>query len=118
MSELTPIEQRPLKVVAPLTTPMALDLPASGDRAAMRCRIAGDAYLLVEYGPLELDFRLRFRVHELMSWIEERLVPGIIDLTPGIRSLQLHYDPAIISLPTLLELIQKAEFLLPPLSQI
>jgi urea carboxylase len=33
-------------------------------------RQAGDAYLLVEYGPLVLDLELRFRVHALMDWLK------------------------------------------------
>jgi urea carboxylase len=118
LKELTPCIGRPLVGEAALSSPIVLDRPAAVDRVAMRCRIAGDAYLLVEYGPLELDFRLRFRVHELMAWIEERSVAGIIDLTPGIRSLQLHYDPAIIPLWRMLDLVDEAESHLPPLSQI
>jgi urea carboxylase len=54
-------------------------------------RRAGDEYLLVEYGPPALDLALRLRVHLLVSAIEQRKLPGIIDLTPGIRSLQVHY---------------------------
>lgn len=117
LEDLRPVA-KPTSESAPLTSPTVLERPATDDRVAMRCRIAGDAYLLVEYGPLELDFRLRFRVHELMSWLEARRIAGIVDLTPGIRSLQLHYDPAVIPLQTLLDLIQEAERLLPPLSQI
>ena len=39
-----------------------------------------------------LDINLRFRVHALMRALEAARYPGIIDLTPGIRSLQIHYD--------------------------
>jgi urea carboxylase len=118
LKDLTPSATRPELDEAALTNPIVQDKPAAEDRVAMRCRIAGDAYLLVEYGPLELDFRLRFRVHELMSWFEARCVAGIIDLTPGIRSLQLHYDPSTITLHSLLELVEQAENQLPPLSEI
>ncbi len=55
-------------------------------------RRAGDDYLLVEFGALVLDMNLRFRVHALMLAVEAARLPGLIDLTPGIRSLQLHYD--------------------------
>lgn len=112
------VANRPVHAEAGLTSPVVVDLPAQGDRVAMRCRIAGDAYLLVEFGPLELDFKLRFRVHELMTWIESRSTPGIIDLTPGIRSLQVHYNPATLLLRELLDLIGAAEKALPPLDQI
>ncbi len=55
-------------------------------------RRAGDDYLLVEFGALVLDMELRFRVHALMLAVEAAALPGLIDLTPGIRSLQLHFD--------------------------
>ena len=57
-------------------------------------RRAGDEYLLVEVGVAELDLALRLRIHLLWSRLRERKDPGIVDLTPGIRSLQLHLDPA------------------------
>ena len=68
-------------------------LAATGDAPNVVYRRAGDAYLLVEYGPIVLDFALRFRVHALMSALEARAPDGLIDLTPGIRSLQIHFDP-------------------------
>ena len=42
-------------------------LPASANCPGVVYRQAGDKYLLVEYGPLVLDFELRFRVHTLME---------------------------------------------------
>jgi urea carboxylase len=55
-------------------------------------RPSGDKYLLVEYGPQVLDIRLRFRVHALMLALQGQPIPGVLELTPGIRSLQIHYD--------------------------
>ncbi len=55
-------------------------------------RRQGDDNLLVEYGPMTLDIALRLRVHLLMQAVVEARLPGVIDLTPGIRSLQIHYD--------------------------
>jgi len=69
------------------------------------CRQAGDNYLLLEFGPLQLDLRLRFKVHAWNLKFEEMNLPGIIDMTPGIRSFQLHFDPAVLTRATLLELI-------------
>ncbi|MGH6833484.1 MAG: urea carboxylase, partial [Methyloceanibacter sp.] len=69
---------------------------ATGERPSVVYRRAGDAYLLVEYGPIVLDFALRFRVHALMQAVsqvtETNSLSGIVDQTPGIRSLQIHYD--------------------------
>jgi urea carboxylase len=72
-------------------------------------RRAGDRYLLVEYGPLVLDLRLRFRVHALMSWLEQSKLPGIVDLTPGVRSLQIHFEPQLLSSGRLLSALEGAE---------
>ncbi len=72
-------------------------------------RPSGDDYLLIEYGVPKLDIALRFRVHALMLHLKEQALPGILDLTPGIRSLQVHYDPRRLSLPKLMEVLGDAE---------
>jgi urea carboxylase len=76
-------------------------------------RRQGDRYLLVEYGPLALDLELRFRVHALMQAIVARRLRGIVDLTPGIRSLQVHYDPEHLPLGDLLNTLREIESVLP-----
>ncbi|HEV2517235.1 MAG TPA: urea carboxylase [Devosia sp.] len=80
-------------------------------------RRQGDDSLLVEYGPMALDLALRLRVHLLMQSVrrEARLGAsnGIIDLTPGIRSLQIHYDSTRISRGHLLGLLREMEQSLP-----
>ncbi|MBR2119206.1 MAG: urea carboxylase [Pseudomonadota bacterium] len=77
-------------------------------------RRAGDDNLLVEYGPMELDIALRLRVHVLAEAVAKVNLPGIIDLTPGIRSLQIHYDSTILSRRRLLDVLQELERSLPP----
>src|SRR5690606_26499882 len=57
-------------------------LPAKGQREQVVYRASGDRYLLIEYGPLKLDIRLRFRVHALMLWLEKHSLDGILELTP------------------------------------
>jgi len=82
---------------------------ADGTLPRVVYRRAGDKYLLVEYGPIVLDFELRFRAHVLMQRLTERGVDGIVDLTPGIRSLQIHYDSRVISLAELVSILQQIE---------
>ena len=72
-------------------------------------RVAGDHFLLVEYGALELDIKLRFRAHALMQWLQKNPVAGLRELTPGIRSLQVHYNSQEISLSELLAHLQHGE---------
>lgn len=90
-------------------TPVLATLPATEARPEVVYRPAGDKYLLVEYGPMVLDLALRFRVHALMSWFERERIQGIVELTPGIRSLQLHYDDHLLSLRRLLGVLERAE---------
>ena len=52
-----------------------------------------------------LDLELRLHAHALMSWLERQNIEGIIDLTPGIRSLQVHYDHRLLPEEKLLALL-------------
>jgi urea carboxylase len=83
---------------------------ADGDRPCVAYRRAGDAYLLIEYGPIVLDMGLRLRAHALMQAVgravESNELAGIVDLTPGIRSLQIHYDPRVLALEDLVAALQ------------
>jgi urea carboxylase len=89
--------------------------PESVQRPAMVFRQQGDDDVLIEFGPNVLDFELRFRVHALMQWIERERLPGIVDLTPGIRSLQVHFDSRKLPREELLDILVKGEAALPPL---
>jgi urea carboxylase len=72
-------------------------------------RVAGDHFMLVEYGEQVLDIALRFRAHALMQWLQANPVEGVGDLTPGIRSLQIHYDSQVIGYQALLQHLKSAE---------
>jgi len=72
------------------------------------CRLAGDHFLLIELGPLELDIERRFKVHALMLWFEAHALPGMRELTPGIRSLQIHYDAQHLPMAELLRHVDGA----------
>ncbi|HRD35243.1 MAG TPA: urea carboxylase [Rhodocyclaceae bacterium] len=86
-----------------LASPIVLDTGHDDERLV--ARLSGDTHLLLEIGPPELDLVLRFRAHALMQAIEAKALDGLVDLTPGIRSLQLHYRPEILPLATILELV-------------
>ena len=88
-------------------------IEASGEQEAVCYRQAGDRNLLIEYGPLVLDLNLRFRVHALMEWVSAQHLEGILDLTPGIRSLQVHFDSRVITQHMLLDKLKAAEAQLP-----
>lgn len=89
------------------------ELPALQGRPAVAYRQAGDRYVLIEYGPMELDLALRMRVHALMQALRARPVPGILELSPGVRSLQVHYDSRVIAQARLMDALLAAEAQLP-----
>ena len=85
-----------------VVSPVVLDL-GQGDTRLV-ARLSGDTHLLLEIGAPELDLVLRFRAHALMQALESQTLHGVIDLTPGIRSLQVHYQPEQLPLADLLGL--------------
>src|SRR5690606_27102044 len=83
------------------------------EHTAITYRRAGDDGVLVEYGEMTLDLGLRARVHALHQHLLERGEPGITELTPGVRSLQVRVDPDRLSTSSLLGLLADAEAALP-----
>ena len=103
---------------APLDLQSAiLDSFGEGDERVV-IRRAGDRYLLAEFGPHLLDLKLRFKAHVVYQWLQEKSLSGIVDLTPGIRSLQIHFDPSIIGRDELRAIIREGISSLPPLDEI
>ncbi len=86
-----------------LQSPIVLDI--GQDDTRLLARLSGDTHLLLEIGQPELDLVLRFRGHALMQALEAKRLDGVIDLTPGIRSLQVHYQPETLALETLLAIV-------------
>jgi urea carboxylase len=86
---------------------------AMGGAPAVVCRTDGDKYLLIEYGPNVLDLNLRFRVHALEEQLRAADLQGIIDITPGVRSLHVHYDGRSLSREILLEALDACEERIP-----
>ncbi len=91
--------------------------PASNGAPAVVCRADGDGYLLIEYGPNVLDLNLRFRVHALEQQLRAAKLPGIVDITPGVRSMHIHYD-ARLRREGLLEALDACERSMPGLDNI
>ncbi|MCV4272102.1 urea carboxylase [Pseudomonas capsici] len=86
-----------------LASPVVLDIGQDDKRLV--ARLSGDTHVLLEIGAPELDLVLRFRGHALMQALEGKALPGVIDLTPGIRSLQVHYQPEQLPLGQLLDIV-------------
>nr|WP_314524980.1 urea carboxylase [uncultured Pseudomonas sp.] len=86
-----------------IVSPVVMEL-GDGDKKLV-ARLSGDTHLLLEIGAPELDLVLRFRAHALMQALEGKNLHGVIDLTPGIRSLQVHYQPEQLPLADLLGIV-------------
>jgi urea carboxylase len=82
---------------------------ADDDRPSVTYRRDGDDNLLVEYGDLTLDLGLRMRVHALMTRLKHESPDGVLELTPGIRSLQIHTDSTRLRATTLAGMLREIE---------
>ncbi|MGO9259801.1 MAG: urea carboxylase [Bryobacteraceae bacterium] len=98
-------------------TPQRED-PILLSRPAVVCRADGDQCLLLEYGPNVLDLNLRFRVHALESQLRALALPGILDITPGVRSLHIHYDARKLARAALIDALDRCETRIPDLDDL
>jgi urea carboxylase len=96
---------RPLATLSPILAEIA----EGPGRPRTVYRQQGDRNILVEYGPIVLDIELRIRVHALMTELERLALPGMIDIVPGIRSLQLHFDGEMMNQRAALTTLMNAE---------
>ena len=90
-----------------------LEQYVSRDGTEVTVRRAGDGGVLVEYGPMMLDLAMRARVHILHERLCARALPGVTELTPGVRSLQVQFDPAAIAMTEITRLIAELDDSLP-----
>ena len=96
------------------TEPAVLVARSTTDTApSVVTRADGDRSLLIEFGPNLLDLSLRLRVHALETQIRALALPGIIDITPGVRSLQVHYDTHLLPREAMLAALAAAEQAIP-----
>jgi urea carboxylase len=97
--------------------PILYRRPDSKGAPAVVCRADGDKCLLVEYGANVLDLNLRFRVYALEQQLRAMNLTGIIDVTPGVRSLHIHYDSRVAR-EALLEALEDCERRIPDLDDL
>jgi urea carboxylase len=91
LSDGTARHETPARAIADLS-PILADTTATAARPRAVYRAQGDRNILVEYGEIVLDIELRIRVAALATELDRLALPGVIDIVPGIRSLQLHFD--------------------------
>ncbi len=109
----SPLPLLPTKAAQPTESAILLSRPATDSAPSVVTRSDGDRSLLIEFGPNVLDLSLRLRVHALESQLRGLSLPGIVDITPGVRSLQVHYDTNRLPREAMLEALRAAEAEIP-----
>ncbi|WP_448006341.1 urea carboxylase [Agromyces bauzanensis] len=116
------VHRAPVAPVAPGREPVVdggilATVPEHPGSPEVTVRRSGDANLLVEFGEQALELSSRMRVHALMEALQFRAdageVPGVLELTPGIRSLQVRFDPARTTVAEVAGAVLVAESALP-----
>lgn len=74
-----------------------------GGKPSITYRFAGDRCLLVEYGEMEFDLTLNFFVLAVDDALRARPVEGLIETSPGFRSILVSYDPLVLGAGDLLD---------------
>ncbi|MGV0627063.1 5-oxoprolinase/urea amidolyase family protein [Mycolicibacter minnesotensis] len=117
--------QRSLSVSRRAALPFVLSRSGDGDDGvlqrhidregtAVTMRRAGDGGLLVEYGPMTLDLAMRARVQLLYEQLVRLRLPGVRELVPGVRSLQIQFDPERLATRELIDVVAGTDEALPP----
>ena len=91
---------------------------ATATRPAVCYRQSGEDNVLIEYGEPTLDLALRFRIQALLDALQATPPPGVIDLTPGVRSLQVHFDSRRVSRERIMQALLQVEAALAPIDDI
>jgi urea carboxylase len=103
----------PVEAAQPTEPAVIAVHPATDSEPQVTYRADGDRYLLVEFGDNVLDLALRLRVHALESQLRQICLRGIVDITPGVRSLHIHYNSHVLPRQHLLQALAAAEQAIP-----
>ncbi|HXC57922.1 MAG TPA: urea carboxylase [Steroidobacteraceae bacterium] len=112
--EIATLRPEPLPLSTPRRAPSSgnpsiLIQRAANERHAEICiRQSGEDNLLVEFGPPVLDLVLRFQVQALYDQLRAHPFEGMRELTPGIRSLQVHFDPRLVPQAKVIDAVLRA----------
>ena len=76
--------------------------PEAPGKPSVTYRYAGDRALLLEYGEMVFDLTLNFFAQAADDALRHDSIEGLVETAPGFRSILVSYDPASISLRSLL----------------
>jgi allophanate hydrolase subunit 1 len=92
--------------------------PAHGDRPAVTYRHAGDRYLMVEYGDMVLDMTLNFFVQAVDRLVREAQIQGLVETSPGFRSMLVGHDAAVLARDELIRRLDEVHDAVPDQRQL
>jgi urea carboxylase len=105
---------RPLLRRAPSSDgDVVFDCRNEGAHGTITYRRAGEGAVLVEFGEPVLDLRSRVRAQALRTALQQASLRGVLDITPGVRSLHVQYDPDALLAERLVEELLRLEASLP-----
>ena len=94
------------------------ETPAQDGRPKAVYRSAGDRFLLVEFGSMELDLTLNFRVLGLNQALRDEALPDVIETIPALRSILIHYDSTKLAPRDLIAVVDRLYAGLPPVEDL
>lgn len=65
---------------------------ASGSFPKAVYRQAGDRYILIEYGENNMDLNLSYRVYKLTEAVFKNKTKGVVEMSPGVRSVLIEFN--------------------------
>ncbi|ACZ40222.1 5-oxoprolinase subunit B family protein [Sphaerobacter thermophilus] len=89
-------------------------VPAKEGRPKIVYRQAGDRFMLVEFGDMEFDLTMSFRVLGLNQALKDHGLDGLIETVPAIRSILIHYDSTRLKPDRLIQAVEDLYEQLPP----
>ncbi|MGI9252766.1 MAG: 5-oxoprolinase subunit B family protein [Thermomicrobiales bacterium] len=94
------------------------ETPPQDGRPKAVYRMAGDRFLLAEFGEMELDLTLSFRVLGLNTLLKEHRPAGMIESIPALRSILIHYDSTALKPSDLIAVVDRLYASLPPVENL
>jgi urea carboxylase len=88
--------------------------PAAGKPAATY-RMAGDSYILAEYGDMEFDLLLNFHVQAVDQHLRGQRLPGVVETSPAFRSILVYYEPDDVAAREVIDFLEAANHAVAPM---
>lgn len=100
---LTIVEDALIRSEIAKSSPVLYHHEASATFPKVVYRQAGDRYILVEYGENIMDLNLSYRVYKLTEAVFGNNTKGVVEMSPGVRSVLIEFNGLITGQQELLK---------------